>query len=209
MFDIEEGNVSVDENRARLYEIVAGDSRSENLKKLYDDFGEELTSAPASGKAHYHNAWPGGYLDHVLRVHDVAIDMAKTFASHGGKLTFTPQELQFSALNHDLGKLGDPSEPYYIKETSDWHRKNMGRMYKYNETTQYMTVTDRALFLLQEYDIKVTKNEWLAINLSDGLYTPGTEAYLKNNLYPYPMHTTLPHIIHWADHMATVVEKGV
>lgn len=37
------------------------------LKQLYDS-AEELALAPASPVEYYHNAFPGGYVDHVNRV---------------------------------------------------------------------------------------------------------------------------------------------
>ncbi len=194
------------ENYERFMEIIGQDDRSEQLEAMYSDFGNELAEAPASGYRHYHNAFLGGYLDHVLRVHDMSIQQAKLLKEFGGELNFTAQELKFAALHHDLGKLGEPGSPYYIVEDSDWHRTKLGRLYKHNEM-QYMSVTDRALFLLQHYGVTVTRNEWLAISLSDGMYDKANAAYLKNNMYPYPMRTNLPYVIHVADYLATAVER--
>lgn len=196
----------IEKNYDRFMEIIDKDDRADLLKKMYDVYGHELVEAPASTYRHWHNAFVGGYLDHVLRVHDAAIQQAKMFKELGGTIGFTVQELRFAALHHDLGKLGGPNEPYYVEEDSDWHRNKLGRLYKHNEI-QYMSVTDRALFMLQKFDIKVTQNEFLAIKLSDGLYDRGNESYLKNNMYPYPMRTNLPYIIHMADYMATNVER--
>ncbi len=69
-----------------------------------------------------------------------------------------------------------------------------------------MKVTDGAAFLLQKYGIELTQNEWLAIKLSDGLYDESNKGYLMNH-GKYPMHTNLPYIIHWADHMSCVSER--
>ena len=56
---------------------------------------------------------------------------------------------------------------------------------------------------MQRYGIRVTQNEWLGINLSDGNYDEGSRKYLHSN----GMKINLPYIIHWADHMATKIEK--
>jgi uncharacterized protein YbgA (DUF1722 family) len=40
--------------------------RAESLKAMYEAFGKRLLLAPASAVEHYHNAFPGGYIDHVL-----------------------------------------------------------------------------------------------------------------------------------------------
>ena len=48
------------------------------------------------------------------------------------------------AMHHDLGKCGFPGKgrEVYQVETSDWHRKNMGRMYKHNENIPFTMVPD-------------------------------------------------------------------
>ena len=204
--------IFLDENKIkedydRFMSLIEEDERSENLKRMYADLDQELAAAPAAAIHHHHNAFPGGYLDHVLRVHDISVEMTKTFHAFEGELNFTSQELQFATLHHDLGKLGEPGEPYYVEQDSDWHRKTLGQNYKYNNTIQYMSVTDRAHYMLQQYDIKITKNEWLGIHLSDGMYEDSNKSYLKNNMYPYPMKTNIPYIVHVSDYLAMVIEK--
>jgi len=195
------------EQYEQFMKLIGEDSRKENLLKMYEVLGTRLVEAPASPRVHWHNAFPGGYLDHVLRVYDVSLRLAKTFKEFGGILDFTKQELAMATLHHDLGKLGDNDQPYYVDQDSDWHRKR-GEYYKHNDQAQYMSVTDRALFLLQSYDVKLTRAEWLAIKLSDGLYDDGNKAYLKNHMYPYAMHTTLPHIVHLSDYLASTAEHN-
>ena len=204
--------IFLDENKIkedydRFMSLIEEDPRSENLKRMYEDLDQELAEAPAAAVQHHHNAFPGGYLDHVLRVYDISVEMTKTFHAFEGELNFTSQELQFATLPHDLGKLGEPGEPYYVEQDSDWHRKTLGQNYKYNNTIQYMSVTDRAHYMLQQYDIKITKNEWLGIHLSDGMYDESNKSYLKNNMYPYPMKTNIPYIVHVSDYLAMVIEK--
>jgi len=206
MFNIENSEETIQANYNKLMEYLQADPRWEQLKPMYDILQDELTLAPASGKRHFHNAFPGGYLDHVVRVTDVALKIASVYKTTEGDINFTKQELIFAAIHHDLGKLGNPDEgPHYVEQDSDWHRKR-GELYKLNDNLQYMKVPDRALFLLQKYNVPVTQNEWLAIKLSDGLYDEGSRGYLMNNA-PYAMKTNLAKIIHWADHLACSVEN--
>ena len=108
---------------------------------------------------------------------------------------------------HDLGKLGDLEHPYYIEQTSDWHRKR-GELYTQNHELQYMSVTDRSLYLLQEFDIAITAKEWKAIKVSDGLYDKANERYFISYQYPpQPFHTNLHYVIHFADHISTIGER--
>jgi hypothetical protein len=204
-FDSVELSEGIKKSYDRFMEIIKLDERSEKLVKMYDDYGDVLITAPASGKTHYHNAFPGGYIDHVMRVFDCSLDIVRMYKKMGGTLGFTAQELSFAALHHDLGKLGEPHNPYYTEQDSDWHRKR-GELYKINDNMQYFKVPDRALKILQSYEITLTETEWLAIKLSDGMYYEGNKAYLTNQV-PFSMKTKLPYIIHWADHMATLLEK--
>lgn len=197
---------NIQENYNKLMEYLQADPRWEQLKPLYDTLQDELLIAPASGKVHFHNAFPGGYLDHILRVTDTALKIAGLYKGMEGDINFTRQELIFAAIHHDLGKLGNPDEgPYYVEQDSDWHRKR-GELYKQNENLQYMKAPERGLFLLQKYGVQVTQNEWLAIKLSDGIYDEGNKSYMIN-FAPYAMKTNLPYIIHWADHISSRVEN--
>jgi hypothetical protein len=196
----------IKEQYDRFMKLISEDSRKENLLKLYDTIGTRIIEAPASMRVYWHNCFPGGYLDHVLRVYDASLQIAKTYKNLGGSLTFNKQELTLATLHHDLGKLGDLENVYYIDQESEWHQKR-GERYQMNRHIQFMHVPDRALFLLQHFGVEITQNEWLGIKLSDGLYEEANKSYLKNTLYPYPMHTSLPYIVHMADMMATSVER--
>ena len=56
----------------------------------------------------------GGYVEHVLHVTDCALKIKKLWESDGAKIDFTDEEMIFSALHHDLGKVGDLEHDYYI-----------------------------------------------------------------------------------------------
>lgn len=207
----EEPIKTADTQFQRLLQIIESEfrehdpERADALLAMYTDLEEQIKYAPASSKVHFHNAYPGGYIDHILNVYDNSLEMVKVFARRGGKLNFNKRELVFAALHHDLGKIGDKDAPYYIEEKSQWHREKLGQIYKRN-SNPFVSVEDRTFWLLNNYGIKYTKNEMLAIKLADGLYAEGNAQYLKNN-DEFPIHTALPYIIHWADHMACVTEK--
>jgi hypothetical protein len=206
MFTIENSEEKIQENYTKFMAYVEADDRADQLKAMYEHLQDELLIAPASGKTYFHNAFPGGYLDHVLRVTETALKLASLYKTMEGDINFTKQELIFAALHHDLGKLGNPDEgPYYVEQDSDWHRKR-GELYKQNENIQYMKAPERGLFLLQKHGIQITQTEWLGIKLSDGIYDDGSKSYLINYA-PYAMKTNLPYIIHWADHISSRVEN--
>ena len=52
-----------------INDTFTGDRR-DNLLNMYKYFEDRMSVAPASGKADYHNAMVGGYVEHVLHVTD-------------------------------------------------------------------------------------------------------------------------------------------
>lgn len=181
--------------------------RKANLLKMYKHFEERMAIAPASGLIHYHNCFAGGYVDHILRVIKCSLLTWETWKDMGATSEdFTREELIFSALNHDLGKVGDEDHDYYIPNPSDWHRKNQGKLYAFNPELTHMSVPDRGLYLLNRFGIQYSAKECLAIRLHDGLYDQANEPYLKTYNPDKELKTYLPILLHHADHMASRIE---
>ena len=180
--------------------------RLDKLIKMYDYFEERMCLAPASGKEHFHNAHPGGYVEHVLHIIELSKQIAGLWKRNGATIDFTMEELVFAALHHDLGKVGDLTEDYYVHNDSDWHRKNQGLMYKHNGKLHFMTVTDRGLFLLQHFGIPMTENEYLGLKLTDGLYEEANKNYYISYSKDRQLKTNIPYILHQADMMASKIE---
>tara|TARA_B100001094_G_scaffold281656_1_gene293222 strand:+ start:2204 stop:2983 length:780 start_codon:yes stop_codon:yes gene_type:complete len=197
------------DNYQRLRDMVndtfEGD-RLEKLNKMYDFFEERIIVAPASGKPNYHYAFAGGYVLHVLHLVDTAKKLMKVYESIGAVIDFTEDELIFCGLHHDLGKVGDTEHEYYLVQEDDWRRKKLNEWFTQNPEMQFMSVTDRALYLLQHFDVKVSQLEWLSIKVSDGMYDEANVQYLKTYKPENSFHSSLPYLIHWADHMATRAE---
>ena len=192
-----------------LIEIIdshIGDDRRENLLKMYDDFKDRMMFAPASAKAAFHNAMPGGYVEHILHIVENSLQLKELWEKNGAEINFTDEELVFAALHHDLGKVGDLEHDYYIPQDSDWHRKNRGEIYKHNPSLQYMKVPDRGLWLLQHYGVKVTDKEYIGIKLTDGLYDEANKSYLMSYNPDYNLRSNMAYILHQADMMATHIE---
>lgn len=180
--------------------------RKEKLLKFYKKHEDEIMLMPASHKKAYHNAFPGGYIDHVNRVVKGALAINKVWKEFGCEQNYTEEELTFSAINHDLGKLGEEDNYAHLPSTDEWRKKNLGEMYKFNDAIAYMSVPERGIKLLVDNDIKLTNNEWLSIRLHDGLYDPANEPYLKNYMPELKPRTSLVFIIHQADLMASRIE---
>jgi hypothetical protein len=200
----------IQENWIELMDYIEkyiSEPRKENILAFYDQHSERLMLMPAAHKKEYHNAFPGGYVEHVLRVIRCAIKQAILWEEEGCDMsTFTTEELVFSALNHDLGKMGSEDEDSYIPQTDNWRREKLGEDYMFNTKVPFASVPDRGLFLLQSHGISYTFNEMIAIQTHDGLYDKANEKYLMSYMPEQKPRTSLPFILHQADLMAARIE---
>ena len=180
--------------------------RLEKLNKMYDHFEDRMCVAPASGTEHFHNAHVGGYVEHVLHVVDLALKFTNVWEADGATIDFTVEEIIFAALHHDLGKVGDLEEDYYIPQESEWHRKNRGEIFTHNPKLNYMTVTDRAIFLLNHFGLDMSEKEYIGIRLTDGLYEEANKKYYITYTPGNTLKTNIAYILHQADMTASHIE---
>ena len=200
----------IQSNWSRLMGFIEdyiSEPRKTKLKEFYEKYSERLILMPAAHKKEYHNAFPGGYVEHVNRVITCALHLHELWGQMGADLTtYTKEELVFSALNHDLGKLGDEENDSYIPQTDKWRQEKLGEDYMFNTKVQFASVPDRGLYLLQAHDVKYTFNEMITIQTHDGLYDEANKKYLINFTPETKPRTSLPYIIHQADLMAARIE---
>jgi len=191
---------------SNIIKYIKGD-RQTQLLEFYTKFQERLILMPAAHKKEYHNAFPGGYIDHVNRVVRCALKQYELWKEEGADInTFTIEELVFSAINHDLGKMGSEDQDSYIPQTDKWRREKLGEDYMFNNKVPFASVPDRTLYLLQSHDIKYSFNEMVAIQTHDGLYDSANDKYLKGFMPEQKPRTSLPFILHQADMMAARIE---
>lgn len=180
--------------------------RKQQLLDLYNTLSEEMVLAPASGKVHYHNAFPGGYVEHVNRVVQLALKTKVLWEEVGANIDFTDEEIVFAALNHDLGKMGLPGKPGYIQQTDKWRQDKLGEMYGNNTDLSFMMIQDRSLFILQQAGIKLSEREYFAIKLHDGLYDDTNKPYYISFNPESKLRSNIVYILHQADFLASKVE---
>jgi hypothetical protein len=188
-------------------ELWVTGERKEKLLDFYKKYEDRIMMMPAAHKKEYHNAFPGGYVEHVNRVVRCALKQYNLWEEEGADMTtFTKEELVFSAINHDLGKMGDEEHESYIPQTDKWRKEKLGEDYMFNKQVPFASVPDRGLFMLQSHGVQYTFNEMLAIQTHDGLYDNANEKYLKVFMPEQKPRTSLPYILHQADLMAARIE---
>jgi len=180
--------------------------RKSNLIEFYNKFQDRIILMPASHKKEYHNAFPGGYVEHVNRVVEAALKINQVWVDLGVETNYSEEELVFSALNHDLGKIGDEDNESYLPQNDQWRKEKLGEDYTFNNKLEFMSVPDRGLYLLQTHGIEYSKNEFLSIKLHDGIFDEANKPYLIGWLPEQKLRCSLPLIIHQADFMAARIE---
>ena len=193
-------------NLRQLIDVNFSGERLERLNEMYDYFEERMALAPASGKEHFHNCHVGGYVEHVLHITQLALQIKQLWEKNDATIDFTEEELVFAALHHDLGKVGDLAEDYYKVQDNSWFVKNRGEYYTHNDNLNYMSVTDRAMWLLQHFGIKMSEKEYLGLKLTDGLYEESNKSYYIGYTPGRSLKTNIAYILHQADMMATHIE---
>ena len=194
------------EKHLKIVEHYVKGARKEQVKEMITKLGDNYVMSPASGKTWYHNAFAGGYVDHVNRVVQFAIKQKDLYQEMGGMIDFTDEQLVFAALFHDLGKMGDGERPNYIPQTDKWRQDKLSEMYTYNPELDFMLIPDRSLFILQKFGIKVDQKEFLAIRCHDGVFDKANEAYFFSNVESSRQKTSIISILHTADFLASKVE---
>ena len=139
-YTAEQLQANYDKFMEAINKVFTGE-RLEKLLHMYseNELGTELALAPASGKLNFHSAYVGGYIDHVMNVARNAHKIKKLFVEGGGIVNFTDEEMFFAAFHHDLGKLGDTKEPYYLPQTSEWHQKNKLEFFTHNVSQAFIS----------------------------------------------------------------------
>lgn len=175
--------------------------RAPAIAKMLEELDERLCLCPASSKTEYHGAFPGGLVDHSLRVLNNVVALNKTYGWNLPK-----ESMIIAALFHDIGKVGLPGKgaenDFYVEQTDPYWRDKRGEVYTYNNDITYLTTPDRSVFIMQHYGIRLTPDEWLSIKLNDGFVVQDNKPYcLKESPLVFAVQT--------ADYISTMVEKGV
>lgn len=182
--------------------------RLQSLNKMYDHLEDRIILTPASSTAHFHNAFAGGYIEHVLRVTQNAVKVFEMYEEVGiGIGDYDRETVIFTALHHDLGKVGNADESWYIPNDSQWHIENQGKVYKTNPTMHWMNLNDRTFWMLNHFGITISEVEYLGIKLTDGLYDDGNKPYFIAYGADNALKSSLPYVMHQADIMAARFEN--
>ena len=147
-----------------------------NINMLLDEQGQRIAECTFNTNIKEKFTGPGGLIEFSLEVAKIARSLNDSMS-----LNCSIKSILLTSLLTEIGRIGDLDNDTFLVQDSDWHRDKLGQMYKWNEECDKMTMTHKTLFLLQHYNIKLTKEEWLAIQLSPGMHLEENKFYVGHN----------------------------
>lgn len=169
-------------------------------KKDFDAFIKMIESdtswltSPASTRFHLNKE--GGLLEHSVGVAETLLKFRVALAPE-----ISEESCVIVGLLHDVGKVGMPGKPRYVKNTDAWQIKNRNITYNINSQEVAMNLATRSLYLIGKY-IPLSDAEAQAILYHDGLYVEGNKEIAHKE-------EPLTLLIQWADNWtAHIYEEG-
>jgi len=154
--------MSVDDRYVTLKKKVV------SRKKEFDAFigmlekDSSWLTSPASTRFHLNKE--GGLLEHSVGVTETLLKLREILAP-----AISEESCVIVGLLHDVGKVGMPGKPRYIKNTDAWQIKNRNMTYNINPDEVYMNLAVRSLYLIAKY-IPLSDSESQAILYHDGQF---------------------------------------
>ena len=175
-------------------------SKVTKRKNEFDTFinmlekGSSWLTSPASTK--YHLNKEGGLLEHSVGVTETLLKFRETLAP-----AISEESCVIVGLLHDVGKIGMPGKPRYLKNDNQWEIEKRNMKYKINPDEVYMNLATRSLYLIAKY-VSLSDSEAQAILYHDGQYVEGNKEVAHHEM-------PLTLLAHFADlWTATVYEEG-
>lgn len=159
-----QSNIEETYKKFRSFAIKGSKDRSRQIEALIDGLGERLVLCPGSMQESQNWTRPGGLIEQ-----SIAVTQRMKSIKDSLNIDVPLDSLVIVGLFHNIGMVGGPNngEDYLVPQDSDWHRKQ-GRLYRYSDDLQKMSIFHRSLFVLQHYNVPLTMNEWTAIAIAGG-----------------------------------------
>ena len=152
-----------------------------------------LTS-PASTRFHLNHE--GGLLEHSVGVAENLLKFRAALAPE-----ISEEACVIVGLFHDVGKIGMPGKPRYIKNDNEWEIRNRDMTYKVNPNEVAMGLAARSIYIITKY-IPLSDIEAQAILYHDGQYVDSNKEIAHKE-------EPLTLLAHWADYWtAHIYEEG-
>ena len=166
--------------------------RSTEFSELIDFMENETEWLTAPASTRFHLCRENGLLEHSVNVAETLIRIKQTLYP-----MIDDESCVIVAFLHDLGKVGMPNEPLYLKNkpTENQRRAGYGPTYpySYNNNLTYLSVPIRSLYLALPF-IRLSEEETQAIAYHDGQYVDDNRSVAKNE---HPLTLLLQYADNW------------
>lgn len=185
-------------NVKERYEILKTKiiKRRQEFDAFIDILEKETSWLTSPASTRFHLNKEGGLLEHSVGVAETLLKLRETLA-----LQLSEESCVIVGLFHDVGKIGMPGKPRYLKNDNEWETKNRDMTYKVNPKEVYMNLAARSLYLIAKY-IPLSDSEAQAILYHDGQYVEANKEVAHRE-------TPLTLLVHFADcWTAHIYEEG-
>ena len=182
--------VKIEKNKQRFLEA----SRTYNVftKELEDFLGEEFFLAPASAYLSMYGCYPGGLVDHLLKVCKYAIQLNDLLPE---KMRENKTSIVKCVFISQIGKTF-----MFVQNESEWHRTNQGKMYEYKtDDTISMSIGEKSAYYALKYGVELSEVEYQAVIFANRGETDKTGKW---------SYTQLAHLLKLGFEMALLEEKN-
>lgn len=173
-------------------------NRKEQVVKFKSFLENETCWLTSPASTRFHLNIEKGLLIHSVGVAYNALRIKNLLAPD-----ISDESIVITALFHDLGKIGLPGKPYYLRNDNKWEIEKRGINYKINPEIVTMNIAVRSLYLVSKH-IPLTEMEAQAIVAHDGIYPVRGGV---NNLDYHHNECRLQMIVHFADKWTAAVEE--
>lgn len=150
----------------QLLEWITDDKNRKACQRIYDE--HRLLFEQVQGSTHNHQTWPGGYIDHVQEVLNIAVALFEVM-SRLRRLPFTLSDALLVLFLHDLEK------PWSFAQTAD------GSMVRIPELRDKAKMHEFRMDKLKEYGITLTPAQLNALTYVEGEYKDYSSKHRVSN----------------------------
>lgn len=133
--------------------------------EMFNDLGEKIKFAPYSMQTDYGGAEPGGLIDVTLNVLcKIGVEINNNvFGKNGSEKVSHPcMYVNQNMLMRVLLLLNVAKAVMFVENKSEWHKKNLGKMYDFADSTTRLKLGAKSIYLCQKYGIKLEEEEFEA-----------------------------------------------
>lgn len=185
-----------------IFDFELTDERSSSLRMIYEMHCNEsklplAVCSPKFSHVHLGYCYTGGNLEYIVTLKEIANDLYDTYTKNGIAITDTEgnrinkQAMTFYILLSSIGNFGRNNNPYYIENDSTYQIK-MGKHYIINPKIPYFTISDNLIYLVNQYNIKLSETEYIMLKSINYDYSADGKSYIDKFDFDYQLNATFP-----------------